>query len=186
MMHNSRQNQNGFSLIEIMIVLVIIGVGFATVRLAVTQSDPLEDVEKSMNAFSFWFINQQQTSLLTNTEIGLFFTESGISALSWREGVEEDNEEAIVWEETSNFEYSTKVNDLIAELILDNESQQWINLESEIPEDSYDLIPHIILFPSEEYEPSFTLSFYRDSYLDQQLIGKGDGYNALELTRETR
>lgn len=182
----SRKRQIGFSLIEIMIVILIIGIGAATVRLAVTQSDPLEDVEKSMNAFGFWFINQQQTSLLTNTEIGLFFTKSGISVLSWRNGIEEDNEEAIVWEESSNFEYSSKINDLMVELILDNESQQWVELDTEIPEDSYDLIPHVILFPSEEYEPSFTLSFYRDSFLDEQLVAKGDGFNVLELNREAR
>jgi prepilin-type N-terminal cleavage/methylation domain-containing protein len=185
-MQSNSHRQTGFTLLEIMIVLIIIGVGFATVRLAVTQSDPLEKEVKTIDAFSFWFTNQQQTALLNNTELGLFFTKTGIVALNWREGIEEDNEEEIVWEESSNFEFSSKGTDLIVELILDNESEQWVDLETEPPEESYELSPHIILFPSEEYEPSFTLTFYRDSYLDEQVVAKGDGYNSLEIKRDAR
>jgi general secretion pathway protein H len=185
MKSNQRLHQKGFSLLEIMIVILIIGVGAASIRLATINDDPMEDVLKTANAFSFWFGNQQDQVLLSNTENGLYFTETGVVLLSWREGIEEDNEDEIVWEVQSEVEYSTSVDDLDVQLTLDLESQQWIDLEPTIPENPADLAAHIILFPSEEYQPSFLLTFSRDSYTDQSIQLLGDGFNPVKVTRET-
>lgn len=178
--------QKGFSLLEIMIVIIIIGIGAASVRLAITSDDPLEKVVESVSAFDYWFTNQQQKSLMNSSEVGLFFTTTGFHVLQWRDGIESDFENEIVWESVNEISYAEKTPDLIVELILDNESQNWVELEDELAEDINDISPHVILFPSEEYEPSFSLAFYRDSYLDEQVLLVGDGFNSVEWQREQR
>lgn len=180
------RHQFGFSLLEIMIVIIIIGVGAASVRLAITSADPLDDLVESADAFEYWFTNLQQKSLMNSSEIGLHFTKNGFHVLQWRDGIEADYENEIVWESIEEITYASDVPDLIAELVLDNESKNWIELEDELPEEINDIAPHVILFPSEEYEPTFTLSYYRDSYLDEQVSIIGDGYNPVEWQRAQR
>ncbi len=181
----SAMRQKGFSLLEIMIVIVIIGVGAATIRLAIVKQDPLDEVVKTANAFSFWFGNQLDESLLTNSEVGLYFTESGVALLTWREGDVDNGEEEIVWEVVSEVDYATGFDELKVELLLDIESQQWIQLEQVLPEDTAEIAAHILLFPSEDYQPSFILIFSHRDYADESVHVMGDGFNRLVVTRET-
>ncbi|MEJ2042061.1 MAG: type II secretion system protein [Reinekea sp.] len=69
----ARQHQiRGFSLLEMMIVLLIIGIGAATIRVAVTKKDPLEPLEKNAYEFSGWLNRLTDDVLLRNRELGLF------------------------------------------------------------------------------------------------------------------
>jgi len=186
MKHNRIAREYGFSLIEVMVVILIIGIGAATVRLAVVQEDPLEDTVLTGETFRYWFSKQQDQSLLSNNEIGLYFMESSIAVLSWRAGDEAENEPELVWDVLDQTEYAGDIDTLKIELVLDLESNDWIELESELPENEFDIAPHIILFPSEEYTPSFSLLLRHEEYSDELVSIIGDGYNTLELSRETQ
>lgn len=180
-----RLKQDGFSLLEVMIVVLIIAVGAATVRLLAVNDNQLDDVEKQGHAFEFWFGRQLDQSLLSGQEIGMFFSEQSIAALSWREGDPDIGEPDFVWEPESTWTLSVDDN-VTVELMLDNENRQWVALESEQPEDYLDLTPHLIILPSEEYQPSFTFVLSHDAVRDRQISVSGDGFNRLKVSRHER
>lgn len=186
MKRSQRQHQAGFSLLEIMIVILIIAVGASLIRFAVVQNDPLEDVEKTGHTFAFWFGTQLDEALLTNTEVGLYFSETSVTLLTWREGDETTGENEFVWEPTNEISFAEGFEELKAELILDVEAEQWVTLESALPEEPQDLIAHVIVFPSEEYEPSFKLALHHEDITETQISILGDGFNRPEVFREER
>lgn len=177
--------QSGFSLLEVMIVVLIIGIAAATVRLTMFRDDPLEAIEKSAHAFAFWFSRQVDQTLLSGNEKGLYFTEQSVAVLEWREGIPEEGEPEVVWEVQDEVAYSDD-DALDVELMLDNEARQWVALSTEMPED-FTMTPlHLILLPSEEYQPSFTLQFTHTDNRTEQISITGDGYNRLKVSRNER
>ena len=186
-----QQRSLGFSLLEMMIVLLIIGIGAATIRVAVGRPDPLEGLEKNAHAFQGWLNNHMDQTLLNNREIGLLFTETQVAVLHWREGEEEQNEDAVVWEldkdkKTSDIFDLASGNNVVTELTLDLESQQWVKLETKLPESDNlrkPLAPQVIVFPSEEYQPSFQLVLRNHDVSDEQINLVADGFNRIEVSR---
>lgn len=177
---------SGFSLLELMVVILIIGIGAATVQLAVGRSDPLADEMDSATAFQNWFERQQTSSLLNHNEIGLYFLEDSVAVLSWREGDESLNEPEVIWDLADQVNYANDSDNLRVELTLDLDVQAWITLEEELPEYATDIVPHVIILPSEEYMPSFRLNFYDVDYSDEWIITEGDGFNPVGVVREAR
>lgn len=180
-----RHKQGGFSLLEVMIVVLIIAIGAASVRLLTVSENPLDNVEKQGHAFEFWFGQQLDRALLSGQEIGLYITENDIAALTWREGDPTLGENDVVWESESTWTIPVG-DDVTVELMLDNQSREWIPLESEMPEDTLELSPHIIILPSEEYQPSFTLFMTHEADRDQHITVVGDGFNRLKVARDER
>lgn len=60
-----RFTQKGFSLLELMMVVLIIGVAAATVRLAVSGSDPLDQAQATAETFIYWYSQQQDFVLMS-------------------------------------------------------------------------------------------------------------------------
>lgn len=180
------RQQAGFSLLEMMIVVLIIGIGAASVRLATVNRDPLDSLDTSARAFAFWFTRQSDQALLSGTEKAVLFTEQNATLYEWRDGVPDDGEPEIVWEAVDEFSFSDD-DDHSIELMLDNQARQWVALEQSPPEDDIttDLM-HLIILPSEEYQPSFTLAFTHDDIRNKQITIVGDGYNSLQVSRDER
>lgn len=177
-----RFTQKGFSLLELMMVVLIIGVAAATVRLAVSGSDPLDQAQATAETFIYWYSQQQDFVLMSHTDLGLYFMESSVATLSWREGDRAAGESDVVWEVIDQVSYSNDAEDLTFELLLDIESNDWVAFEPNIS-DHETIIPHVILFSSEEYEPSFLFRIGSASYSDEVIQIKADGFNRLEASR---
>ena len=177
--------QTGFTLIELMMVVLIIAIGAATVRLIVPQSDPLNQAEKIAQQFQHWFTQQQDQSLMSHEDLGLYFLQSEIISLNWRQGDRVAGEAAIVWEVVDQLSYGHDIESLDFELLLDIESNNWQSLRNAVS-DHETITPHVILFASEEYQPSFLFRISQQSYTDEFIELTADGYNRMELNRVSR
>ncbi|WP_320822777.1 prepilin-type N-terminal cleavage/methylation domain-containing protein [Reinekea sp.] len=180
--HPYRQDA-GFSLIELMVVLLIIGIGAAAIRLGVVQNDPFDDLQRTGETLVHWFTREQDQSLISHSETGLYFMTGSVATLSWREGDLDAGEADVVWSVINEAAYDNNNDELVVELMLDMESQQWVALSEQLPEDVALIQPQVILLPSEEYTPSFLLILRLDDASEQLVRIVGDGFNRLELTR---
>ena len=184
MMPRRRRRDAGFSLIELMVVILIIGIGAAAIRLGVVRNDPLDDLQRTGDSLVHWFTRAQDQSLVTLSETGLYFMTGSVATLSWHAGDPDAGEAEVVWTVVNESAYANDNEDLIVELLLDLESQQWVALSATLPEDLTRIQPQIILLPSEEYTPSFVMTLRLDALSEQLISIVGDGFNRLELSRE--
>ena len=176
----------GFTLIEVLVVILIMGVVMSMISLTSTTPDPLEETLKKSQAFQYWFGKIIDQSLLSGDDVGLYFTESTILALTGREGDLAAAEPKIVWEQHASFQSFMIPESLKLELYLDIELGDWIDLELTPPEEKVFLIPHIVVTPSEEYFPSFSINFYTTDYSDEQVRIMADGFNRAKVIREQK
>lgn len=173
----------GFSLLELMMVILIIGIASSLVRIAVTDKDPLEPIQETAAGFNYWFGQQLDFALLNSTEVGLYFTDSSIHILEWEDGNVDEGEDEVIWTSSQEFNLLQKTDYLKHELILDVVQSNWQEL-TEFPDDPAGIEPHIIIFPSEEYFPSFILKMHMEDYSDKYINILADGFNRPELSRE--
>jgi len=179
-----KQFQQGFTLLELVIVILIIGVGASAIRLGTTSKDPLSEVQETSFAFENWFERQINSVLLNQREIGLLFLEQSVVVLDWQETIEY-GEKSIIWNKVSEAPFREGFEDLNVELVLNLEAKEWVPLEAELEETDDEILePHIIILPSEEYFPSFQIILTREGYSDYGYILTGDGFNHLGAKRE--
>jgi len=183
LIHTSGRHRrpSGFTLIELLVVIVIIGVAAGTVRLAVTQKDPLADIQNSTEQLAYTVGQAQDRVLLSNTERGIMFLSGGIQFLEWREGDPMEGEDPIMWSmsEAEPTEWQAP-DEARLSLQLDG---QWIELNDEPPEDPLMIQPHVILLPSEDYTPAFQVDIEHEDIMDASVQVIGDGFNRLEVKR---
>ena len=175
------QRERGFSLIELLVVIVIIGVAAAGVRLAVTREAPLADIRQSAAQLAYTVGQAQDRVLLSNTERGLVFLSGGAKFLQWRKGDPMEGEPPVVWSESDVAPVEWKAEESARlSLLLDG---RFVELQDELPEDPLSIRPHIILLPSEDYTPAFELVMEHEDFFDAEIRVTGDGFNRLEVKR---
>ncbi|GGX52006.1 type II secretion system minor pseudopilin GspH [Saccharospirillum salsuginis] len=177
----SHRRPSGFTLIELLVVIVIIGVAASAVRLAVTQKDPLADIQHSAEQLAYTVGQAQDRVLLSNTERGILFLSHGATFLEWREGDPMEGEEPIMWSVSEAEPIEWQAPDE-ARLSLQLDSQ-WVELNDELPEDPLLIQPHVVLLPSEDYTPAFQLDIEHEDIMDASIQVIGDGFNRLEVKR---
>lgn len=186
-MTNSRHlKKNGFTLIEVLVVILIMGVVMSMISLASQTKDPLEDTVKKAHGYQHWFSKSIDQSLLSGNEVGLYFTETTIAPLTWREGDPMEAEPDIVWEAHGQLSAFTIPEGLRLELFLDIDLGDWVDIEIELPKEGKFMTPHVVVTPSEEYFPSYLIHFYDENYQDEQIRIIADGFNRAKVIREAR
>ncbi|WP_108127145.1 prepilin-type N-terminal cleavage/methylation domain-containing protein [Saccharospirillum mangrovi] len=170
----------GFSLIELLVVIIIIGVAASMVRLVVSQPDPLEELERSAQQLAYRFGQVQDTVLLSGDDQGLLLLADGVQFLTWRPGNPRDGEPEIVWEPNDAAPNWQAPDDTEITLYLEG---QWVEIPRDPPEDARDWVPMILMFPSEDYQPSFELYLKPPGIGNDAVRVKGDGFRRLEVSR---
>lgn len=186
MKQSTNRFPKGFTLIEVLVVILIMGVVLSMISLASTSKDPLEDTLKKSYAFQYWFSKIIDQSLLSGDDIGLYFTESTILTLSWRKGDLTESEPETVWEPHGSLGSFAIPEQLNLELFLDVELSDWVELEAVRPDPDVFITPHVVVTPSEEYFPSFLINFYSEDYSNEQVVVLADGFNRARVTREEK
>ncbi|PTY36616.1 hypothetical protein BGP77_04790 [Saccharospirillum sp. MSK14-1] len=172
----------GFSLIELLVVIIIIGVAAGAVRLAISQPDPLGDLERSAQQLVYRFGQVQDRVLLSGKDRGLVVVDGEVQFLGWKKGDPRQGEPDILWAIDDALPIWQAPDD--TELTLFSAGQPTMTL-TQAPEDPRDWRPMIILLPSEDYQPRFDL-YLRPQGMDNQAIRvHGDGFNRLEVSRVT-
>lgn len=185
MKHSLRQptgHKAGFSLIELLVVIIIIGVAAGAVRLALVQPDPLTELERSAQQLAYRFGQVQDRVLLSGQEQGLTLAGKDIQFLTWRDGKPRSGEPDIVWEPNEQAPAWQAPEDV--ELLLELE-ERWTNIPAGPPEDALDWQPLILLEPSESYQPTFKLYLKPLGLEADAILIEGDGFNRPEVRRVT-
>ncbi len=175
------KQERGFSLIELLVVLLIVGIAAGSVRMAVTKEAPLADIRQSAEQLAYQVGQAQDRVLLSNTERGIIFMSAGVKFLQWREGDPMQGEPDIVWYESEAEPVEWQA-DEEARLSLQVDGY-WVELPDELPDDPLMLEPHVILMPSEDYSPAFQLVMEHEDFFDAKIQVTGDGFNRLEVER---
>lgn len=183
-MKQRRRFQTGFSLMELLVVLIIIGVAAGAVRLAMTDEAPMAEVERDAERLAYRFGQIQDRVLLSNRERGVFVLRDELVFLDWREGNPTEGEPDILWSETDSIPSRWQASEQ-TELALQLDDR-WLELLAELPDEQQDWQPHLIILPSEDYHPAFRLSLRHRELLRGEVWIEGDGFNRLQVIRDAQ
>ncbi|MHA7878265.1 MAG: type II secretion system minor pseudopilin GspH [Saccharospirillum sp.] len=180
----SSNHQAGFTLMELLVVLIIIGVAAGAVRLAVTDEAPMAEVEQDAERLAYRFGQVQDRVLLSNRERGVLILQDELVFLDWREGDPMAGEPDILWSETDSNPSRWRAGEQ-TELALQLDGR-WLELSPDPPENERDWQPHLIIMPSEDYHPAFRLSLRHRDLLRGEVWVEGDGFNRLQVVRDAQ
>ena len=165
--------QSGFTLVEILVVVLIIGIGFAAALLSVDILGDDRELEDEARRLVTLISLANEEALLNGRTIGILVEETGYSFFSFDSIVVEDGSRTRQWLSMAAddfFKPRTFRNELYAELYLDDREIVLVD-----PEDTESPRPQIIILASGEATP-FEMRISREfSERYYTLIGKNNG-----------
>lgn len=184
------KNTNGFTLIEVMLVVALIGLTATLVQFSFGSNGPEELLKKASARFAGIFDVAAEYSMLNNIEIGLFIEEDHYQFLGY---------DGVRWSEIPNhelFAVHTLAEDVEIELQLDDlpiEEAQLYDASTFVFEDDEDfdaeatkkVIPQVYILSGGDITPfSVTFSLAENSYLEQELTYKVTGLYSTPVSIE--
>lgn len=169
----------GFSLIELLVVIVIVSAIVGGVTVAVTRSDVGSLIKEEAIKFQFIMTEAQSHSIETGSELALFFTEH---SYQWKKAElqkqEFSDETELVWVESEGSIFQkVKLDDRLNIRLLLDGVETFLVEDPEEEEDAEDLDLEPVIFISNdgESEPSFEYQFgMNDKYY---WVLSSDGYH---------
>jgi len=170
----SKQLQAGFTLIEVMVVIVLIGLMASVIQFSFSGNQPEKLLEKESERFSAIFNMAAEYSMLNNLELGLLIEENSYQFLGFdgeKWVAELDNELLETYTLPEEMELSLALDDLpLEEAPLINYLQESEEIDltfsgSELDEEKK-LIPQVYILSGGDLTP-FSLRFaFADTYND--------------------
>jgi len=170
----SKQLQAGFTLIEVMVVIVLIGLMASVIQFSFSGNQPEKLLEKESERFSAIFNMAAEYSMLNNLELGLLIEENSYQFLGFdgeKWVAELDNELLETYTLPEEMELSLALDDLPLEeaplinYLQENEEIDLTFSGSELDEEKK-LIPQVYILSGGDLTP-FSLRFaFADTYND--------------------
>ncbi len=162
-MRKQQSSQQGFTLIEVMLVIVLIGVMISAVQFTFSSSKPEQILQQNSARFAGIFDVAAEYGLLNNVELGLFIDENSYQFLGY-DGVRwtpiADNPLFEVFTLPEGVEITLQLDDLPIDEPLLFDSSLLINEDEEdfTEEEEKKLIPQVYILSGGDITP-FSLTF---------------------------
>ncbi len=190
--HNNQFQQVGFTLLELIIVIVIVAILFTYTTLAIRGNSPEDAIKEEAHRLERLIELALEESILRGEEYGVEFFIDGYRFLRFADGAWTPiTQDAILRERElpENMEIETRLEDSPLVVSLSSEPLSDNKVELDESEDSEDgtaarkLYPHIYLLTSGEIAPDFDARFYMID-IETSFIVKGlfDGTLTTELS----
>lgn len=166
---------NGFTLIEVLLVIVVIGLMVAAIQINFTSNKPETELEQESKRFAGVFNLAAEYGLLNNIELGLFIDENTYQFLGYdgtRWAVIPDNELLSIYELPENIKMSLLFDDLPLEQpsLIDAElftpdDETLAEMQEGLSDDKKPLIPQVYILSGGDITPfKIEFSFSQQSY----------------------
>ncbi|WP_236701332.1 type II secretion system minor pseudopilin GspH [Thalassomonas viridans] len=184
------QASRGFTLIEVMVVIVVIGIMVSLVQFSVSGSRPEEKLKQASARFAGVFEIAAEYSMLNNVELGLLVDENtyqfvGYDGVRWSPLADADLFTAYSISEDLKMEL--QLDDLpIEEPALYDRSVFEVEEEDSFSEQEEEkVIPQVYILSGGDITPfSLTFSFIEDLVLDEEYAYRVTGLFTTPLTSE--
>ncbi len=194
----------GFTLIEVMLVIVLIGLMASVIQFNISGEEPEDILEKTSARFAGIFDVAAEYSLLNNIELGVLVDKSeykflGFDGTSWAEIPEQELFTTVTLpegviaqvqlddlpiEEPLMFDASTFNSDDDEDFLSYDDGEQ----DEEVDENGKKkkkIIPHIYILSGGDITPfSVTFTFEDDSFLEEEIAYRVTGIYSTPLTIE--
>lgn len=188
-----RHQQNGFTLIELIVVIVIVAILFTYTTLAIRGNSPADAIKEEAQRLERLIELALEESILRGDEYGIEIFIDGYRFLNFADGAWAPiTQDAILRERElpENMELETHLEDspLVVDLSTDPLSDDQVELdetgEAEEATTTEKIYPHIYLLTSGEIAPDFDVRFYIPG-VETSYIVKGlfDGTLSTEISK---
>ncbi|MDN3652999.1 type II secretion system minor pseudopilin GspH [Thalassotalea ponticola] len=181
------QRGNGFTLLEIMLVLIVLGMMYSVVIPNIRGTDASDEIEQHSQYFARTFSLASEYALLNNLELGLYVKDNSYQFLvfngqRWQQVPDQELFVNQSFNEPYALELTLDELDLDADaMTIDREMFSEFETEQSFDQGEEPIYPQVYLFSSGEITP-FQLRFIFDDNFEQPIYFQVSASYSLPLT----